>query len=69
MIDLIVSWFIPTAHAQLSTSTVETIVDNLITDGGTILSGQLPKLFGIGLALAFAVFLYFVIRGMLRRPR
>lgn len=62
-------WLIPVAHAQLATSTVGTLVDDTVSQGGTILQDNLPTIFGIGLALGFAIFVYRVIRGMLRRPR
>lgn len=69
MFKTIFEWIVPTAHAQLSTSTVGTLVDDTISAGGTILQDNLLSIFGIGLALAFAIFVYRVIKGMLKRPR
>lgn len=57
------------AHAQIATSSVATLVDDVIADGGSVLSTNLPKVFGFAIALAIFILVFFWIRGMVRRPR
>lgn len=60
-----------TAHAQaaIATSSIGGLVDNVISDGGSVLSTNLPKVFGFAIALAIFILVFFWIRGMVRRPR
>lgn len=69
MIKIIFDWLVPTAHAQISTSTIGTLVDSTISDGGNVLSAHLPTIFGFAIALAILFFVFGWIRGMVRRPR
>lgn len=57
------------ANAQFATSTVTTILDDTLTDAGSILSVNLPTVFVFLLAISGTFMLFRWVRGVLRRPR
>lgn len=69
MLQAILAFLVPTAHAQISTSTIGTLIDDTISDGGTVLSDNLLKIFGFALALAILFFIFRWVRGLVRKPR
>lgn len=57
------------AYAQISTSTAGGLIDTTITDGGTLLSATLLKVFGFAMGLAVIIFVFWFILSRVRRPR
>jgi len=68
-VPAMLSLFAATAHAQISTTTAGTLIDTTITEGGTLLSVTLLKIFAFAMALAIIVFVFWFILSRVRRPR
>jgi len=69
IIDTIAGWLLPTAHAQLSSSTILTLAQNTRDEGFNGLQTILPLLFGAGITVALAILVYRWIKGMVSGPR
>ncbi len=69
MIDYVLAWLVPTAHAQIATSTIGDQIDSVISDGGAVLSANLVKVMAFAIALAIFIFVFSYILSKVRRPR
>lgn len=67
-IHAFLGYLIPTAHAQLSSSTVVALATRTRDEGFTGLQSILPILFGAGITVALAILVYRWIRGMVAHP-
>jgi len=67
-IQTVHDWLLPTAHAQLSTTTAGNMVTQTVSSAGDLLQDTLPVIFGLGLAVAIVILVYAWVKGMLRRP-
>jgi len=69
LLHLIAGWLLPTAHAQLSSSTIVAFAEDVRDEGFSGLQTILPILFGAGITVALAVLVYRWIKGMVSGPR
>lgn len=56
------------AYAAFSTSTITTVLDDTLTDAGSILEVNLPTIFVFLLTVSAIFMLFRWVRGVLRRP-
>ncbi len=69
MFDTFLGYVLPTAHAQLSSSTITGLAETTRDEGFQGLQTILPILFGAGITVALAILAYRWIKGMVSRPR
>ncbi len=67
--DAFAGWLLPTAHAQLSSSTIFALAETTRDEGFSGLQTILPLLFGAGITIGLAILVYRWIKGMISRPR
>lgn len=68
-LELAAGWMLPTAHAQLSSTTIFGLAESTRDEGFIGLQSILPLLFGAGITIGLAVLIYRWIKGMISRPR
>lgn len=69
MLSYIAGWFLPVAHAQLSSTTIVAFAEDVRDEGFAGLQTILPILFGAGITVALAMLVYRWIKGMVSGPR